>query len=266
LVASRAGVPRSGWDDPSMIDALSERMRAALGALICLVALCAGGQARAALPAATASASCNGGTVVSDQWRCAAGTGALSTVTLSPDASVTATATTPGGATYNAFAALRYYFEVVGGKAGDAVPLLIGVSSNTAVDNPRHYASASVYVDLNFNLIFNNMLCAGLNCPLASSFSGDIPMTAYSGSVYRITLNIAAESYGPASGGARAAVDPYIHVDTAFATAAAYGVVVSDGVANAPTAAVPEPPQIALWLAGVALLASMARSRATRRR
>jgi hypothetical protein len=195
------------------------------------------------LPAPTTLAVCVvGGMSVTDPFHCV-GDSATADVTLSPVAGVRA----EGGA--SASASLEYVFEVVGGSAGDVVPVLITAHLETsAVDSM--YSGAGITVTRG-SAVQQASACTGPSyalCLRPSSFFGTLEVMAPVGSSTDVHLN-AALSLLSFSGSGFASADPLIQVDPSFPGAADYSIVLSPGVANA--LAIPEASTLALL--GIAL-------------
>jgi hypothetical protein len=148
---------------------------------------------------------------------------------------------------YSADLSLTYSFEVIGGNAGDIVPLLIAtdlLSSSTG------YADAYVSIAVTTSQVTESYeYCAvdpaSVPCA-ASSFSGTIGAAATSGTVDQITLNVSAgaalgnNGITTYPGSASASADPFIYVDPSFAGAANYKILLSTGIGNAEEST-PEP-------------------------
>src|SRR5580658_1674720 len=104
------------------------------------------------LPAATTGAECISvtGVVVNSFTSCSAG-GGVAQVTLAPFAGVSSSATAAPFTSSGGFADLSYYFEVVGGRVGDVVPLLVTANlftdANSASDG---FASITVSTSVTF--------------------------------------------------------------------------------------------------------------------
>jgi hypothetical protein len=147
---------------------------------------------------------------------------------------------------------LSYSFEVVGGKAGDVVPLLIATDLATSETGYADaYASIAVTTSIaNESALYCSVDPSSIPCS-AASFSGTISAGATSGTVDTLTLLVEA---GAALGNdgvttypssASASADPFIYIDPSFAGAADYQIIVSPGIGNAPVAT-PEPSTLLL--------------------
>jgi hypothetical protein len=192
------------------------------------------------LPSATSVTECTSvtGVVVDDPFSCSDG-GGVAQATLSPFAGVSAQATAGANMSAGGFAALNYNFEVVGGTAGDVVPLLVTADLETKANSVSDaFASITVTTSLKTAEVFACMN----EGPCTPGFSGTFGISAESGSGNTIHLEVVAgqvSSLGPENSSASA--DPLIVIDPSFANAANYSIVLSPGVANAVQSAVPEP-------------------------
>jgi hypothetical protein len=150
---------------------------------------------------------------------------------------------------YFAILSVSYSFEVVGGKPGDVVPLLIATDLTTS-DTGNANAFATIGVTTNFaseTETYCSIGGAGDPC-VSSNFSGTIAVTTTPGQVDQVYLEVEA---GAALGNdgittfpsaAFASADPFIYVDPSFAGAANYEILVSPGIGNSNSAvATPEP-------------------------
>jgi hypothetical protein len=171
-----------------------------------------------------------------------------------PSLSVTATAVDDplSDLAYSGVLSLSYSFEVLGGKAGDIVPLLIATdlfTSDTGYGNA--YASITVTTSQdNLSALYCSVAPGFVPCA-APSFSGTISASATSGTVDTLTLLVEA---GAALGNdgvttfpssASASADPFIYVDPSFVGAANYEILASPGIGNAAVAN-PEPSTLLL--------------------
>jgi hypothetical protein len=153
---------------------------------------------------------------------------------------------------YSAILSLSYSFEVVGGKAGDIVPLLIATGLFTSdTGYADAYASIGVTTSLDSeSALYCSVDPASVPCA-ATSFSGTISAAATSGTVDTLTLLVEAGAVLGNNGvttypsSASASADPLIYVDPSFAEAATYEILVSPGIGNA-GAATPEPSTLLL--------------------
>jgi len=171
-----------------------------------------------------------------------------------PSLSVTATAVEDplSDLAYSAMLSLSYSFEVVGGKAGDIVPLLIATGLFTSdTGYADAYASIGVTTSLDSeSALYCSVDPASVPCA-ATSFSGTISAAATSGTVDTLTLLVEAGAVLGNNGvttypsSASASADPLIYVDPSFAEAATYEILVSPGIGNA-GAATPEPSTLLL--------------------
>jgi hypothetical protein len=225
-----------------------------------------------ALPAPTTFVQCstvdNGtATYVNDPFQCAL-PGVQASLSLSPVAGATLHAEYGGGinSSAQANASIEYFFQVIGGNVGDAVPLLIATQLATAVsatDGASAGASLLVHSSSGGGIPDKEIdVCSNGSCGASgSSFSGTLATTGFSGDVGDfIVLNLIAgvgDSFAARS--ADASADPWIYIDPTFAGASQYRIAVSEGVANG-VSAVAEPSTFALFALGLAAL-SRRRSR-----
>jgi hypothetical protein len=246
-----------------MRDRFLNGLVAAAVASLALLPMTSWGQA---LPAATTAVQCatvvdGVATHVNDPSRCSL-PGAQAALTLSPVAGATLHAEYGGGinSSAQANASIKYYFQIIGGSVGDAVPLLIATELATAVSAPDGgSASASLFVHSSAGAIPDRQIvvCSNGSCGASGpTFSGTLATTGFSGDDGDfIVLDLIAgvgDSFGARS--ADASADPWIYIDPAFAGASRYRIAVSDGVANA-ISAVPEPSTFALLALGLGALA-----------
>ena len=180
---------------------------------------------------------------------------AFASATLSPVPSASVEVTAPPTAVLGAGADsnVTYWFEVTGGNAGDAVPLLIGTSLS-ATSTPESTALARLIVRTSELALphVEEILCNPEACD-ETSFSDDLSIPARSGAAgdsVTLYVMVQAPATGASNESANAYADPYIRVDPAFPDAGLYSVVVSDGVGNVPA---PEPARP--WLVVTALAA-----------
>jgi len=215
--------------------------------------LAGSGVARAAsiLPAATTTTQCESG-----DNGLIAGTAPCSqsyedgsddvTATLLPFAGISTNAAVAGFVRddYSGFATLDYSFEVVGGRPGDEVPLLIFSNLFTSIGGDA-YAFSEIIVSTNSTGLGSVVACQsyGGTCPpdAPANFSGSFGVTVSSGALDDGHLEIEA-STNPVLGAATssASADPLIEIDPGFANAADYSILLSPGVGNA-TSSTPEP-------------------------
>jgi hypothetical protein len=148
---------------------------------------------------------------------------------------------------YSAILSMSYSFEVVGGKPGDAVPLLIATDLTTSETGD---GDGSAFISVTTSLTsesadFCSVDAASIPCA-SSSFSGTISAAAASGTVDTLILEVGAGAFLYNDGttilpsSASASADPFIYVDPSFAGAANYQILVSPGIGNTPVAT-PEP-------------------------
>jgi hypothetical protein len=196
----------------------------------------------------TDPASCNGG----------ADSG---TVSYSPDASLTANAFGEGLTdAADAFGVLNYSFEVVGGKAGDVVPIDIDTvlkaipQSNDPTVIGYAFAELGVAGDTSQTITICSESC-GPGAGVAT-FNGTLTVDAVSGVVYTNGVHLEAESGGGRGNasdfnGGMSSVDPFFFVQPTFLNAGDYQILLSPGIGNAITGGVPEPAAWTMLLLGV---------------
>jgi len=214
------------------------------------------------LPSATSVTECTSvlGVVIDDPLSCSAG-GGVATATLTPFAGVSTSATAGADMSAGGFAALNYDFEIVGGNAGDVVPLLITANLVTTANSASDgFARILVTTSLSST---EEVACINEGGCTQTGFSGTFGISAESGSAN--TINLEAVSGQVSSLGAEdssASVDPLIEIDPSFAGAANYSIVLSPGVANAvqSASAVPEP-SYGLFIGALGVLAGAIRRR-----
>jgi hypothetical protein len=164
-------------------------------------------------------------------------------------------------ASFNAISSLQYSFEVIGGNAGDEVPLLVTVMLETSA-TPHSFGAALMNVTTSLGATLTRV-CTDGSCP-GSTFDGTVSLTAVSGQAGSVQLTIQAANTFLFGGTANAFADPFIHVDPSFAGAGLYSVVVSAGVGNSLSLNVPEPNTLGLFvvvLAGLGYLSATRRDR-----
>jgi hypothetical protein len=210
-----------------------------------------------AVPAATSSVDCTSNNPEfgeSNSGGCALPGGAgLASAVLSPFVNIsTEVSAGPGVASLLASGDISYFFAVVGGTAGDSVPVLVHAGLNVDA-TLSGTASASIVVTTNFSNP-EAEVCAGTSCTDEGDFGGTLSVLAESGQFNTIHLTAGSEEAFSEGGTAGASADPLITIDPSFADAAEYSIVVSPGVANAlpPAMAVPEPSTWAMMLLGFA--------------
>jgi hypothetical protein len=207
------------------------------------------------LPAASTTAGCQasspqGDLQVTGTPSCSASYGGAYnslTVTFEPFASLSGYADSgTGPASAGGLANLIYYFEVTGGAVNDPVPLLVSTNMFTSVTgggDTYGFAQLIIYAQTTTDVVActqSDPPCLG-NPP--NNFSGTLALTALSGTVDEVYLEIEASAGTYANlgeGTASAYADPQITIDPSFAGAANYQLLFSDGVGNGVSAA-PEP-------------------------
>jgi hypothetical protein len=222
-----------------------------------------------AVPAATSSVDCTSNNPAfseSNSGGCALPGGAgLASAVLSPFVNITTeVAAAPAVASLLASGDISYFFAVVGGTAGDSVPVLVhaGLDVDATLSGT---ASASIVVTTSFGSA-DAEVCAGPSCSDEGDFGGALSVLAESGQFNTISLSAVSEEAFSQGGTAGASADPLITIDPSFADAGEYSIVVSARVANAlpPAMAVPELSTWAMMLLGFAGL-SFAGYRANRK-
>ena len=228
-------------------------------------------------PSTTVTICIQAATRVSDPAVCSDG-GASASAFLSPFAGVQASAT-GFGVSNGSVAQVKYGFEVVGGTAGDEVPvdILFDLRASATVDgvDATFGGIASAQADLDVlhqgqSIFFQ---CASsVRFPDAcgtSSFSGIAGITAVSGDTSNQVQLRALAGTGPNpfpnSLDASAFADPLIFVDPGFAGASQYSIVLTSGVGNGIASTVPEPEEGWLAAAGMLMIAGWRVSAARRR-
>ena len=227
------------------------------------------------LPAPGTLVECTDRTLIEDPSSCSMSgfdATASGSLTLAPFVSLTAEVTsgpvngffTPAA---TVFASAQYSFRVVGGNAGDIVPLLIATnltSNATSSSDALGFAETLIHTGLGdaAATVCTNGSCGTTN----TSFSGTLSIRAFSGeSGDTVHLEIEAASGDSLfAQSANASADPFLFIDPSFAGAANYHIEVSDGVGNALPVATPEPGTWVLLSSVLALLAM--RRRASRNR
>ena len=169
----------------------------------------------------------------------------------------------PAGSTLES--AVTYFYAVTGPTDGIVVPLFVHASLDTQASGPSDPsdpsdpgASASARFELNNGAfdVFNVLReAANTPCQCVNDFASTLSFNQTSGQVGRIHLQIDLTVHGSGTAGADA--DPYVYIDPDFLSRhPGYSVIVSDGIGNAPSAAVPEPSTVVLLglgMAGVAI-------------
>jgi hypothetical protein len=228
-----------------------------------LLAASASGVFAGILPSATSVAGCESGSLqVSGNPSCTASDGGYNSlsVTFQPFASLSGFADSGDGPSGGGgLANLAYYFEVTGGNLDDPVPLLISTNLLTSVAGAGDtYAFSEIQVTDSTNSAYE-VVCTQSSSPClgnpANNFSGILSLTALSGEVGEVYLEIEASASTYANlgrGTASASADPMIMVDPNFVGAANYSIVFSDGVGNDSSSA-PEPGTLLLVACGAPL-------------
>jgi hypothetical protein len=172
-----------------------------------------------------------------------------------PSLSVTAAAVEDplSNLAYSANLRVSYSFEVFGSQLGDTVPLLIATDLSTSETGYANaYASIAVATSLGGSSALYCSVASGFVPCAATSFSGDVSVSATSGTVDTLTLEVSAGAsllQDIVTSSASASADPFIYVDPSFAGAANYEILVSPGIGNSSSmAATPEPGTLLLIL------------------
>ena len=212
------------------------------------------------LPNSQGSVSCTALTSIDDASSCSqSGVGGDDFATLAglPYIAEEAYAETDAfGLDYQGYIFLRYNFEIVGGNAGDQVPLLIQTNLYAQTTGPGDtgYADASLSVSGSEGST-GVAVCMGPSCPNAAIFSGTISLLMQSGFEGSIQLNTQAEvGFSAGAETAHAGADPFLFIDPGFANASLYSVVISPDLGNGVSSA-PEPGTFVLLGAGLGTLA-----------
>jgi len=162
---------------------------------------------------------------------------------------------------------LTYSFQVIGGNAGDIVPILIATNLFSSGTDPTHgigFAELSVHTGAAGDSFV--VVCSDASCGTTSKeFSGTLSTRARSGDLGNtLTLSVSTSTGDSLNfEAASASADPLISVDPSFAGARQYSIVVSSGVGNG-LASVPEPRSSVLVALG-GLILWCCRRAATRR-
>ena len=217
------------------------------------------------LPPATSSTLCEGisPNPIQDPFACTIAGGASGSVQEAPSVLLVSHAAVPSpGVTSQALTDLQYFFEVVGGRPGDLVPVLIETSLATVAAGQEAFAAANIQVRTTSQVPTVVATCTDGSCPFGTDFSGTFSVNAVSGQVASVLLVTQAAVGGLFGGTADASADPVIFIDPSFAGAANYLVVVSDGVGNS-SSLVPEPSNFSLLGIGLATLGWRRRRKVT---
>jgi len=190
------------------------------------------------LPPAAGSTLCEGDspTPVQNPLACAVTGGTSGSVQEAPSVQLVSHAAVPtGGVSSQALTNLEYFFEVVGGTAGDHVPLLIETSLDAPAAGRESFAAADIQVRTTSQVPTVVAVCADGTRPFGTDFSGTFSVDAISGQTGSVLLVTQAAVGGLFGGTAGASADPFIVVDPSFFGAGNYHVLGSDGVGNSPT-------------------------------
>ena len=183
------------------------------------------------------------------------------TVTYSPVAGLTANAFGEGLTdAADAFGVLNYSFEVVGGKAGDVVPIDIDTllkalpQSNDPAVIGYAFAELGIAGDTSETVTICSETCgAGSG---VTNFNGTLMVDAVSGVTYVDGVHLEVESGGGRGNasdfnGGMSSVDPFFFVQPNFGAPGEYQILLSPGIGNAIPGGVPEPAAWTLLLLGV---------------
>ena len=216
-------------------------------------------------PAPTGYVNCtNLGDPANQPFSCSSGVSSAS-LSISPYALLTGEVhATEGNAQATGF--LEYYFEVDGPSSGstnipidvdyhlhqeDTVSYIESVATITAFSQTSGSGDTKTICDTNDN-------CSDHS----NDVSGTLHFTALANLMNTLDMQIMLGGNTSLPDDGTAYVDPLIRIDSSFADAADYSIVLSPGVANAipsMTAPVPEPETWALLVAGIATIGSLAR-------
>jgi hypothetical protein len=205
-----------------------------------------------AVPQTSSFCQLSDGSSTSGALGCAQGD--LESVALSLAPQVTLLANFNSAPGFDTVGSVRYDFQVVGGNAGDSVPVLVDAQLSTVAAGSS-FASAGILVSVG-SFFVQKIACTNPSQCAATSFDGTLELTMLSGQTGTIDLTIQAAAGFPLAGAAQAFADPFIRIDPAFANAGLYGVVVPDGVGNAP---LPEPAVLLLSLVGLVVVCTRVR-------
>jgi hypothetical protein len=175
------------------------------------------------------------------------------------------------GQTVRADANLLYYFEW-SGPSGVLIPTDIDMVLKAFSDGlPRSGGSVLGNAEVDAGSAsspgggFERLTCSSVSCP-SNEFSGTLQFLAIPNTIYYVGESASAIAQAFDSASASASVDPFIHIDSSFAGAGNYQLLLSDGIANNPIgttgSSVPEPsslPLAGLALGALALLRRKAR-------
>lgn len=222
-----------------------------------------------------------GGTFPVGPAHCNRGGEAEADIAIQPVALLSASVSTAGleaadRTGFTALAALQYDFTLTGGNVGDLVPVLVLTGLHTSADpsdDPNNANTASANIDVRSLSPVSGVVnedstfacsVSPVDCDQLDDVEAELEITMASGSAGRVFMQVLVAASSTSGGGASAQIDPFIFVDPRFANAADYTITVASGVANArPVAAVPEPGDWALLLAGLGGLGAAGRRRRT---
>jgi hypothetical protein len=146
-----------------------------------------------ALPTAVGSTFCtsdNPVTSISDPSACQLGGGlASASVVTAPSVDLVSHAGSGAGvASFDAIGSLTYDFEVVGGTAGDHVPLLVATTLEATAD-PHTFAAAEIVITAPLLPIAQVRVCTDGSCASDGSFSSTLSVETVSGRSERCSLS-----------------------------------------------------------------------------
>jgi len=153
-------------------------------------------------------------------------------------------------------ASLQYEFEW-SGPSGTPIPTDIDMVLQTFSDGLESTGSAGVEVSTvnGPGFVGEQLFCSNTSCS-NNDFSGTVRFMASPNTVYVVSEGVGAFAEGGtlSGSGASASIDPYIHIDSSFADAGNYQLLLSDGIGNDPvgTSGSPVPEPSSLPLAGLA--------------
>jgi hypothetical protein len=243
-------------------DRQARRVLATASVAACLVAgpIAASPAQAQTLPAATSNALCGvyGSQNIVDPVSCRT-SGNQAQVVFAPAPTLSASGDFPGSfaqVNAGANAQLSYSFAVLGGTAGDHVHLDAATLLHWATDgNSNDYAFSRVIVTTGLGEVTAN-ICS-FNCGAGTgvtNFNRTLHVDAVSGTINTVYMDVYANAAGgPNASYSHVLADPILSIDPLTPNASAYWLVFSDGIGNS-VAAVPEPANWALMLAGIGAL------------
>jgi len=168
----------------------------------------------------------------------------------------------------SAFGQLGYYLRV-NGPAGTEVPMWVTASGRITYSSSNANLSGELKILRQFfEPMVDEKLCHhSLSCGTTPNDSFQLtqkPFTFVAGALYYVSMvaQATAMTNGGGSGYATVFLDPYFEIDPNFTKASDYTLQFSAGIVQNP---VPEPATVAMWLAGLGLLAGLRGRRLARR-